>query len=74
MEMIDGLLLNGLSISIVTYGEVYEGVYRSRDPDRAEAVSSGRLPPTTREAALRFLGACDLLRMMGRREKHFGGT
>jgi predicted nucleic acid-binding protein len=35
--LIDRLLPDGVSISIIAYGEIYEGIYYGRDPRRAEA-------------------------------------
>lgn len=38
LTLLDGLLHEGLAISIITFGEVYEGIYYSRDPKHNEAI------------------------------------
>ena len=35
-QLIQSLLPDGIAISIITYSEVYEGIYGSRDPQKAE--------------------------------------
>jgi predicted nucleic acid-binding protein len=32
------LAADGIAISLMTYGEIYEGIYYGRDPERAEAI------------------------------------
>ena len=34
--LFDSLLPSGIAISIITHSEIYEGIYGSRDPKRAE--------------------------------------
>src|SRR5262249_17775159 len=53
------LLDEGLSISIVTYGEVYEGIYYSSDPARNELAFRAflrgvRVLPVSQPVARRF--------------------
>ncbi len=36
VELVDSLRPDGLAISIVTYAEIYDGVYHGRDPRAAE--------------------------------------
>ena len=38
LTLLDGLFHEGLAISIITFGEVYEGIYYSRDPKHNEAI------------------------------------
>ena len=38
VQLLSALRPEGLAISLVTYGEIYEGVYFSRDPGKSEAV------------------------------------
>ena len=38
LTLLDDLLHEGLAISIITFGEVYEGIYYSRDPKHNEAI------------------------------------
>ena len=35
--LLGNLAADGLAISLITYGEIYEGIYFGRDPSRAEA-------------------------------------
>lgn len=37
VQLLDALLDQGLAISVITYGEVYDGIDGSRDPATAEA-------------------------------------
>lgn len=36
VELLTSLANDGLAISLVTYGEIYEGIYYSRNPEKAE--------------------------------------
>ena len=38
VSLLDGLFRDGIAISIITFGEVYEGVYYGSDPEHNEAV------------------------------------
>ena len=38
LALLDSLFHEGLSISIITFGEVYEGIYYSRDPKHNEVI------------------------------------
>ena len=37
-ELLSSLLAEGISISLITFGEIYEGIYYGRDPQRSEVV------------------------------------
>ena len=37
--LLGDLAADGLAISLITYGEIYEGIYSGRDPSRAELAS-----------------------------------
>ena len=37
VQVVDPLRPTGVAISLVTYGEIFEGIYRARDPIAAEA-------------------------------------
>jgi predicted nucleic acid-binding protein len=37
-EVLARLSPDGVALSLMTYGEIYEGIYRARDPQAAEAV------------------------------------
>lgn len=36
--LLTSLSQEGLAVSLITYGEIYEGIYRGADPDRHEGV------------------------------------
>lgn len=36
INVLDPLMADGLAISLVTYGEIYEGIFSGRDPNAAE--------------------------------------
>lgn len=36
INILDPLMADGLAISLVTYGEIYEGIFSGRDPNAAE--------------------------------------
>jgi tRNA(fMet)-specific endonuclease VapC len=38
VTLLDSLVHKGLSISLITYGEIYEGIYYRRDPERHEQI------------------------------------
>lgn len=38
VDLLSTLRPEGLAISLITYGEIYEGIYFSRDPEKSEAV------------------------------------
>jgi tRNA(fMet)-specific endonuclease VapC len=38
LTLLDQLFPDGLSISIITYAEIYKGIYYGRDPEHNEAV------------------------------------
>src|SRR6266705_975136 len=38
LTLLDDLFHEGLAISIITFGEVYEGIYYSRDPKHNEMI------------------------------------
>lgn len=45
VELLAELQVDSLAISIITYGEVYEGIYRGVDPRRAEQAFGDFLSP-----------------------------
>ena len=38
VQLLSSLAPSGLSISLITYGEIYEGIYCSRDPKESERI------------------------------------
>jgi predicted nucleic acid-binding protein len=38
VQLLKTLAQDGVGISLITFGEIYEGIYYGRDPKRAEAV------------------------------------
>jgi tRNA(fMet)-specific endonuclease VapC len=65
VTLLEGLLHDGIAISIITYGELYEGVYFGHDPQRHEGVLR------------RFLRGVDVLgvsRPIARRFAQISGT
>lgn len=70
VALLHALATDGIAISIVTYGEVYEGVYYGRDPAHHEAVfrsflSSTRVLGVSRTVARRFAVVSGELRLRG---------
>ena len=57
---LDGLAAEGVAISVVTLGEVYDGIYRSPDPGRDEL------------DFFRFLQGCEVLDLVGEICRLFG--
>jgi tRNA(fMet)-specific endonuclease VapC len=37
-QVLDSLVPDGIAISLITYGEIMEGIYFGRDPERHEAI------------------------------------
>lgn len=59
VTLLTGLAQDGLAISVITYGEVYEGIHYGRDPKAHEVVFRRFLKgvtvlPVTRSIAHRF--------------------
>lgn len=59
IDLLTGLLPNGLAISIITYGEIYEGIYYGRNRQRHERgfrqfLRLVKVLPITRKVAKRF--------------------
>ncbi|MBA4181509.1 MAG: hypothetical protein C0506_13040 [Anaerolinea sp.] len=68
--LLQGLATDGVAISIVTFGEVYEGIYYGRDPAHYEAVfrsflSSTQVLGVSRTVARRFAVISGQLRLRG---------
>ena len=57
---LDGLAAEGVAISVVTLGEVYDGIYRSPDPESEEL------------DFFRFLAGCEILDLVGEICRLFG--
>jgi tRNA(fMet)-specific endonuclease VapC len=38
VNLLDGLFAEGLAISIITFGEIYEGIYYGTDPQHNEVI------------------------------------
>ena len=38
VELLSALREDGLAISLITYGEIYDGIYYGRDPNRSEGI------------------------------------
>jgi predicted nucleic acid-binding protein len=47
ITLLDSLVLPGLAISLVTYGEIYDGIYDGRNPQAAERAFLQFLRPIT---------------------------
>lgn len=61
---------DGMAISLITFGEIYEGIYYGRDPQRSEAVfrqflRSVDVLPLNRSIMQRFAGIRGDLRRRG---------
>jgi len=59
IELINVLAPAGLGISLITYGEIYDGIYRGRSPSQAERgfktfLTAARVLPLTRPIMRRF--------------------
>ncbi len=59
VQLLSALNPEGLAISVMAYGEIYEGIYFSRDPEKSEAVFQQFLRgvavvPLTRRIMQRF--------------------
>ena len=70
VSLLDSLVVNGLAISIITYGEVYEGVYYGRQPGNHEAAFRDfleivRVVGVSRAVARRFARISGDLRSQG---------
>ena len=70
VALLETLASDGVAISIVSFGEVYEGVYYGRDPARQEAafrdfLSSSRVLGISRAVARRFAVISGELRLRG---------
>ncbi len=72
LQLIDQLAQDGISISIITYMEIYQGVLRSHDPvlaqDQLKAfVAEVPILPFTRSVAERCAQLRETLRKQGKR-------
>lgn len=38
IDLLSSVFRDGVAISLITFGEIYEGIYYGRDPQRSEAV------------------------------------
>jgi tRNA(fMet)-specific endonuclease VapC len=70
VELLRRLQPAGMAISIMTFAEVYEGIYFGHDPPRVESVFQGflrgvRVIPITRTVARRFALVSGDLRARG---------
>ena len=70
VSLLNALVAEGLAISIITYGEVYEGVYHGRDPATHEAafqdfLEAVRVIGVSRAVARRFARISGDLRSRG---------
>jgi predicted nucleic acid-binding protein len=70
VQVIDPLRSDGIAISLVTYGEIYEGIFGTADPKAAELVfqawlRSVEVLPLTRPIMRRFAGIRADLRRQG---------
>src|SRR5215218_2612041 len=59
IQLLSSLGQQGLAISLITYGEIYDGVYSGRDPEAAE------------QTFLRFLRSVQVLPLNRSIMKHF---
>jgi tRNA(fMet)-specific endonuclease VapC len=72
ITLLNRLLPAGLAISLVTYGEIYDGIYGGRDPQRAEHafrrfLRSVRVLPLTQVIMREYARIRGLLRRQGMR-------
>jgi tRNA(fMet)-specific endonuclease VapC len=72
ITLLNGLLPTGLAISLVTYGEIYDGIYGGRDPRQAERtfrrfLRSVRVLPLTQAIMREFARLRGPLRRQGMR-------
>ncbi len=70
VELLENLTGDDLAISLITFGEVYEGIYFGRDPERDEAVFQKFVDqitvlPLSRLIMLRFARIRGTLRRQG---------
>ena len=70
VRLLTTLRTDGLAISVITYGEIYEGVYYGRDPAAAERgfrqfLRAVTVLPTTRTIMRRFARLRGDLRALG---------
>jgi len=59
VALLDALVSDGLAVSLITLGEIYEGIYYGRDPKQSEAgfhqfLTGVRALPLTRPIVQRF--------------------
>ena len=71
VQFLSGIAPLGLAISVVTYMEVYQGIFRVLDPDRLAAdldafVADAPIPPLTPAAARR---CAELRHVLDRRDR-----
>ena len=71
VQFLSGIAPLGLAISVVTYMEVYQGIFRVLDPDRLVAdldafVADAPIPPLTPAAARR---CAELRHVLDRRDR-----
>ena len=69
-QLLSSLAPDGLAISLITYGEIYDGIYYGRDPKRSERVFLQLLRwvdvlPLSRSAMKRFARLRGQLRRTG---------
>lgn len=77
IELIDGLVDEGIAISVITYLELYEGVFRTEDPDANELKLTSALSPipvllVSRDVARRCAAIRSGLRSAGKRVNRRG--
>ena len=59
IDLLSAVFRDGVAISLITFGEIYEGIYFGRDPQRSEAVfrqflRSMDVPPLNRSIMQQF--------------------
>jgi tRNA(fMet)-specific endonuclease VapC len=70
VELLTALAVSGLAISLITYGEIYEGIFFGRDPKQSERVfrqflRSVDVLPLTKPIMRRFARIRGQLRQQG---------
>jgi tRNA(fMet)-specific endonuclease VapC len=70
VQLLSSLRQDGLAMSLITYGEVYDGIYYGRDPHRTEQIFRSFLRwvdvlPLTRPIMRRFARVRGHLRQQG---------
>ncbi len=70
-DLFTALLPDGIAISIISFSEIYEGIYGSRDPNRAESIFRAFLREVTVLGVSRSVAKRNgIIRQELRRQRH----